>query len=76
MTDGPALGTASCSTKKTPVPTVAPTPNIVSWNVEILRARPPWPEVRDVGSTGLRRHICCWIDIDAAPRVSGLVTSP
>ena len=38
-TAGPAFGTACCSTKKIPVPTVAPTPNIVSWNVPILRFR-------------------------------------
>ena len=30
LTLGPALGTAWDSTKKMPVPTVAPTPNIVS----------------------------------------------
>ena len=29
-TDGPALGTATDNTKKIPVPTVAPTPNMVS----------------------------------------------
>ena len=29
-TAAPALGTDSLSTKKTPVPTVAPTPNMVS----------------------------------------------
>ena len=29
-TAGPALGTASPSTKKMPVPTVAPTPNIIN----------------------------------------------
>jgi hypothetical protein len=35
-TAGPASGTAAESTKKIPVPIVAPTPNIVSWNVPIL----------------------------------------
>ena len=38
MTAGPASGTASCSTKKMPVPTVAPTPNMVSWKVPKLRS--------------------------------------
>ena len=38
VTAGPALGTASCRTKKMPVPTVAPTPSIVSWNVVMLRS--------------------------------------
>src|SRR5690349_13963827 len=44
ITAGPASGTASCSTKKMPVPTVAPTPNIVSWNVPKLglRSGPSW----------------------------------
>ena len=37
ITDGPDLGTASESTKKMPVPTVAPTPNMVSWNVPMVR---------------------------------------
>ena len=36
ITAGPASGTASWSTKKMPVPTVAPTPNIVSWKVPKL----------------------------------------
>ena len=35
ITAGPASGTAADSTKKMPVPTVAPTPNIVSWKVPI-----------------------------------------
>jgi hypothetical protein len=38
-TAGPASGTAAESTKKMPVPTVAPTPNSVSWNVPILLLR-------------------------------------
>ena len=38
ITAGPASGTASWSTKKMPVPTVAPTPNIVSWKVPKLRS--------------------------------------
>ena len=37
ITAGPATGIASLSTKKMPVPTVAPTPNIMSWNVPSLR---------------------------------------
>ena len=36
---GPASGTASWRTKKMPVPTVAPTPNIISWKVPKLRLR-------------------------------------
>jgi len=39
ITPGPASGTAVDSTKKMPVPTVAPTPNIVSWKVPMLRLR-------------------------------------
>ena len=37
MTAGPAIGIASLSTKKMPVPIVAPTPNIMSWKVPRLR---------------------------------------
>jgi hypothetical protein len=58
-TAGPASGTADDSTKKMPVPTVAPTPNIVSWNVPMDRGRCSpcspaacWPPV---DRTGLRR---------------------
>ena len=40
ITAGPASGTASCMTKKTPVPTVEPTPNIMSVNVPSDRSRP------------------------------------
>ena len=32
-TAGPAFGIASLRTKKIPVPTVAPTPNIINWKV-------------------------------------------
>ena len=39
ITAGPLSGTASWSTKKMPVPTVAPTPNIISWKVPKLRFR-------------------------------------
>ena len=39
-TEGPAMGAASWRTKKMPVPTVAPTPNIVSWKVPMVRLRP------------------------------------
>ena len=39
ITPGPASGTAWDSTKKIPVPTVEPTPNMVSWNVPKLRLR-------------------------------------
>ena len=45
ITAGPASGTASWSTKKMPVPTVAPTPNIVSWKV---------PKLRSSSGTGVR----------------------
>ena len=38
MTAAPAFGIDSLSTKKIPVPTVAPTPNMVNWNVPRLRA--------------------------------------
>ncbi len=37
MTAGPASGIDSLSTKKMPVPMVAPTPNIMSWKVPRLR---------------------------------------
>ena len=37
ITAGPASGTAEDSTKKMPVPTVAPTPNIISWKVPMVR---------------------------------------
>ena len=59
MTPGPASGTASESTKKIPVPTVAPTPNMVSWNTPMLRLR--WsdaPCATGAPSTGRRRNIC------------------
>ena len=39
ITAGPASAPPADSTKKMPVPTVAPTPNIVSWNVPIVRFR-------------------------------------
>ena len=42
-TAGPASGTVWARTKKMPVPIVAPTPNIISWNVPIerLSSEPP-----------------------------------
>ena len=46
-TAGPASGTASDRTKKMPVPTVAPTPNIVSWNTPMVRLRLVVGAVRD-----------------------------
>lgn len=57
MTAGPDLGTASESTKKMPVPTVAPTPNMVSWNVpiDLFRPCPGWSPDVDM-FTGLRRN--------------------
>ena len=39
ITAGPASGTAAERTKKMPVPIVAPTPNIASWKVPIVRGR-------------------------------------
>ena len=57
-TAGPASGTASCRTKKMPVPTVAPTPNIVSWKVPKLRSS-SGPECGPFCSRiGLRRFSC------------------
>ena len=57
ITAGPASGTASCITKNTPVPTVAPTPNIMSVNVPSDRSRPSLDvPVRDV--IGFLRQIC------------------
>ena len=41
MTAGPASGTASVKTMKMPVPMVAPTPNIVSWNRPMERSSSP-----------------------------------
>ena len=37
ITAGPTSGTAKERTKKMPVPTVAPTPNIISWKVPMVR---------------------------------------
>ena len=59
ITAGPASGTAADSTKKMPVPTVAPTPNIVSWKVPMVRCRwsaAPWATGAPI--TGRRRNIC------------------
>src|ERR671913_716406 len=41
MSAGPASGTASVRIMKIPVPIVAPTPNIVSWNRPIERLSSP-----------------------------------
>ena len=74
ITAGPASGTASASTKKMPVPTVAPTPNIVSWNVPILRFR--WSEApcaTGAPTTGRRRSICWGRLVDGAVMVRLLV---
>lgn len=38
---GPAPGTAVVAAAKIPIPTVAPTPNMVSWNRPLLRASTP-----------------------------------
>ena len=58
ITAGPATGMASLSTKKIPVPTVAPTPNIISWNVPRLRvsSSPVW--CLRWKMMGLRRSNC------------------
>ena len=59
MTLGPASGTASDSTKKIPVPTVAPIPNIASWNVPIERLRfSEAPCATGALINGRRRSIC------------------
>ena len=59
ITLGPAFGTAWDSTKKMPVPTVAPTPNMVSWNVPIERLRfSEAPCATGAPMTGRRRSIC------------------
>ena len=61
-TAGPAIGTASVSTMKIPVPMVAPMPNRDSWNSPMVRASSPPPESAPVSSaimvTGLRRRNC------------------
>ena len=72
MTLGPASGTASESTKKMPVPTVAPTPNMVSWKVPIVRLRfAEAPCATGAPITGRRRSICSVRFIDGA--VIGLI---
>src|SRR4051812_26816232 len=59
MTAGPATGTACDITKKIPVPMVAPTPIIVSWNNPMdLRSSPPpvsAPVSSSITLAGLRR---------------------
>ncbi|CFR91668.1 Uncharacterised protein [Mycobacterium tuberculosis] len=58
ITPGPASGTAWASTKKMPVPIVAPTPNMVSWKVPKLRLRfPDAPDATGAPLTGRRRSI-------------------
>jgi hypothetical protein len=63
MTAGPASGTALERITKMPVPIVAPTPNIVSWNSPIVRASSPVsvsvPVSAVIALTGLRRMTCC-----------------
>ena len=59
ITLGPAFGTAWDSTKKMPVPTVQPTPNMVSWKTPMLRLRfseAPW--ATGAPRIGRRRNIC------------------
>ena len=59
ITPGPACGTASDSTKKMPVPTVEPIPNIASWKVPIERLRfgeAPWATGALI--SGRLRNIC------------------
>ena len=74
MTLGPASGTAWDSTKKMPVPTVEPTPNMVSWNVPILRLR--WsadPYATGAPTTGRRRSICSVRLIEVAGNSASLL---
>src|SRR5688572_1100515 len=52
-TPGPASGTAELSTTKMPVPIVAPTPKMVSWNSPIDRSR--WPCSGIAGGLGDKR---------------------
>src|SRR5690242_17780181 len=63
ITAGPATGAASLSTKKMPVPIVAPMPNVESWNSPIERASSPpsvsAPVSAAITLTGLRRVTCC-----------------
>src|SRR6478752_1390909 len=60
MTAGPASGTASCNTKKMPVPTVAPTPNMVSWKVPMVRfsSGPACPPPESIRLIDFFRHNC------------------
>src|SRR5687767_11070768 len=62
MTAGPATGAASLSTKKMPVPIVAPMPNVDSWNSPIERESSPpslsAPVSAAMTLTGLRRVTC------------------
>ena len=62
MTAGPAIGTASDRMKKMPVPMVAPTPNMESWNSPMVRVSSLFPVSLPVSSsiwtTGLRRNNC------------------
>ena len=61
ITAGPASGTASCMTKKTPVPTVEPTPNIISVNVPRDRSRPSL-DFTVMAVIGFLRHSCALRD--------------
>src|SRR5690349_23437043 len=60
MTPGPAFGTAALRTMKIPVPIVAPTPSMVSWNRPIVRLSSPPSVVAPVSATnaetGFRRN--------------------
>ena len=59
ITLGPAFGTAWESTKKMPVPTVHPTPNMVSWKTPMDRLRfSEAPCATGAPITGRRRSIC------------------
>ena len=66
MTAGPASGTASCMTKKMPVPTVAPTPSMVSWKVPMRRSK----------ATGSARSAGRWASVAEAARVDPPVSLP
>src|SRR3954468_23033532 len=78
-TAGPASGTASCITKNTPVPTVEPTPNIISENVPMDRSSPSLDLV-EMGVMGFLRHSWalrddCWT-VMGGPLVEGPSPGP
>src|SRR4029078_13483567 len=82
ITAGPATGTACESTKKMPVPMVAPTPNIESWKSPIERVSSLWPVSvpvsADISGTGLRRKSCSTVGMYASQsgNVEGSVSPP